>query len=405
MLVAVTDHAAERYRQRVRGTLDAQGRDHRARGARVGGGRVSREPPPGAAAQRGSVYVRDGDVVFVCLEDRPRGELVVVTLWEEGEDAAVPRRFTDVLKRDERAGACPTEPGALHLAMGFLDKAKKMAEQAQAKLDEAQKQFNDGQGGSGAPATSGRRVRQARPPDPAAAARHRDAAAGRPARRGLRAAAGVPAATPGVPPTGQGDPLGAAAAAPAPPPPAAEPPVAQPGVPPTASAPSPRAPGAADAVGRPDPRGRRGRAPGPPACPRTATRRTTSRRSSRAATRSRARTPLVPSASARRPGRIRWAACETVRHAPVRRTAHGHGHPVPCGRPRQRGRVRGHGQAPARARVPRAGRGGHDRRGRDADRRRAGPPGRARPARRAATAIVAGAGSNDTATPSGSPSG
>jgi hypothetical protein len=29
--------------------------------------------------------------------------------------------------------------------MGFLDKAKKMAEQAQAKLDEAQKHFNDSQ--------------------------------------------------------------------------------------------------------------------------------------------------------------------------------------------------------------------------------------------------------------------
>jgi hypothetical protein len=29
--------------------------------------------------------------------------------------------------------------------MGFLDKAKKMAEQAQAKLDEAQQQFNAGQ--------------------------------------------------------------------------------------------------------------------------------------------------------------------------------------------------------------------------------------------------------------------
>jgi hypothetical protein len=29
--------------------------------------------------------------------------------------------------------------------MGFMDKAKKMAEQAQAKLDEAQKQFNTGQ--------------------------------------------------------------------------------------------------------------------------------------------------------------------------------------------------------------------------------------------------------------------
>ena len=33
--------------------------------------------------------------------------------------------------------------------MGFLDKAKKMAEQAQTKLDEAQKQFNSGQASSG----------------------------------------------------------------------------------------------------------------------------------------------------------------------------------------------------------------------------------------------------------------
>ena len=31
--------------------------------------------------------------------------------------------------------------------MGFMDKAKKMAEQAQAKLDEAQKNFNEGQSG------------------------------------------------------------------------------------------------------------------------------------------------------------------------------------------------------------------------------------------------------------------
>jgi hypothetical protein len=102
VLVSVTDHAAERYRQRVRGTLDARTEV----AARVAGawaaGAVSREPPPGAAAQRGSVYVRDGDVVYVCLEDRPRGALVVVTLWEEGGEPAVPRRYTDALKRDER---------------------------------------------------------------------------------------------------------------------------------------------------------------------------------------------------------------------------------------------------------------------------------------------------------------
>jgi hypothetical protein len=102
VLVSVTDHAAERYRQRVRGTLDARA-EIVARVAKAwAAGSVSREPPPGAAAQRGSAYVRDGDIVFVCLEDKPRGELVVVTLWEEGEEPAVPRRFTEALKRGER---------------------------------------------------------------------------------------------------------------------------------------------------------------------------------------------------------------------------------------------------------------------------------------------------------------
>jgi hypothetical protein len=121
-LVAVTDHAVERYRQRVRGTLDARTEIAARVGEAWARGDVSREhclalrgflsrpeasPPadasprrsPRAAAQRGSVYVRDRDIVFVCLQDRPRGELVVVTLWEEGEEPAVPRRFTDALKR------------------------------------------------------------------------------------------------------------------------------------------------------------------------------------------------------------------------------------------------------------------------------------------------------------------
>ena len=102
MLVSVTDHAAERYRQRVRGTLDARAEIIARVGRAWAAGEVSREPPAGAAAQRGSAYVRDGDIVFVCLEDKPRGELVVVTLWQEGEDVAVPRRFTDALKRGER---------------------------------------------------------------------------------------------------------------------------------------------------------------------------------------------------------------------------------------------------------------------------------------------------------------
>jgi ssDNA-binding replication factor A large subunit len=92
--VGVTDHAVERYRQRVRGALDPRpeiaGRVRRAWEA----GRVS-------AAERGAVLVRDvavPDLVYVCLWDRPRDEVVVVTLWEEGEEAAVPRRFTDALR-------------------------------------------------------------------------------------------------------------------------------------------------------------------------------------------------------------------------------------------------------------------------------------------------------------------
>src|SRR3954454_22782985 len=96
MLVAVTDHAAERFRQRVRGTLDAKAeiitRVAHAREA----GRVER-------GERGTVLVRDlerRDLVFVCRPDH--GELIVVTLWEEGDDAAVPKRFTDVLRRDDR---------------------------------------------------------------------------------------------------------------------------------------------------------------------------------------------------------------------------------------------------------------------------------------------------------------
>ena len=59
--------------------------------------------------------------------------------------------------------------------MGFLDKAKKMAEQAQAKLDEAQKHFNDSQReGSGpqVPATEydehGRPILSEKPAQPSA---------------------------------------------------------------------------------------------------------------------------------------------------------------------------------------------------------------------------------------------
>ena len=95
MLVAVTDHAVERFRQRVRGTLEAR-TEIAARVARAhAAGRTE-------AGERGALLVRDSerrDLVYVC---RPQGEeLVVTTLWEEGEGAAVPRRFTEALRHDD----------------------------------------------------------------------------------------------------------------------------------------------------------------------------------------------------------------------------------------------------------------------------------------------------------------
>ena len=96
MLVAVTDHAAARFRQRVRGTLDEK-KEVATRVARAhAAGRVE-------AGERGAILVRDlerRDLVYVCRLEG--SELVVVTLWEEGEDAAVPKRFTDALRRDDR---------------------------------------------------------------------------------------------------------------------------------------------------------------------------------------------------------------------------------------------------------------------------------------------------------------
>jgi hypothetical protein len=93
-LVAVTDHAVERYGQRVRGSLDPRTEIAARVGRALAAGRVE-------AGERGARLVRDVErptLVYVCMEDRPRGELIVVSLWEEGEDAAVPRRFTDVLR-------------------------------------------------------------------------------------------------------------------------------------------------------------------------------------------------------------------------------------------------------------------------------------------------------------------
>jgi hypothetical protein len=95
MLVAVTDHAAERFRQRVRGTLDEKTEIASSVARAYAAGRVERDAS-------GTVRVRDQqrrDLVYVCRADGD--DLVVVTLYEEGEDAAVPRRFTDALRRDD----------------------------------------------------------------------------------------------------------------------------------------------------------------------------------------------------------------------------------------------------------------------------------------------------------------
>jgi hypothetical protein len=108
VLVAVTDHAVERFRQRIggrAGEVDARP-EIVSRVARAwDAGRVSKEAPDGRPPQaRGTVYVRDlldRSLVFVCRHDRAAQEVVVVTLWEsEGGPAPprVPRRFTDALR-------------------------------------------------------------------------------------------------------------------------------------------------------------------------------------------------------------------------------------------------------------------------------------------------------------------
>ena len=111
--VAVTDHAVERFRQRVgtrRGGFDVKpeiaGRVSEAWSA----GRVSETAPAGVgeAAARGTVYVRDlvdRGVVFVCRHDRAARELLVVTLWEDARygPRRVDQRFTDALKADDDA--------------------------------------------------------------------------------------------------------------------------------------------------------------------------------------------------------------------------------------------------------------------------------------------------------------
>ena len=98
MTIGVTDHAVERYLQRVRGVLDP-------RPEIAGRVRAAWDAGRTAPGDRGAVLVSDldrRDLVYVCMLDKPRDELVVVTLWEEGDDAAVPREFTDALRPRRR---------------------------------------------------------------------------------------------------------------------------------------------------------------------------------------------------------------------------------------------------------------------------------------------------------------
>jgi hypothetical protein len=111
--VAVTDHAVERFRQRVgtrRGGFDQRPEIASRVSEAWSAGRVTDQAPPGAGdAARGSLYVRDlidRGVTFVCRLDRRSSEVLVVTLWEDERlgPARVDRRFTDALKSDDHAG-------------------------------------------------------------------------------------------------------------------------------------------------------------------------------------------------------------------------------------------------------------------------------------------------------------
>jgi len=107
--VGVTDHAVDRFRQRVAartGALDPRSEIVTRVSEAWTAGRASDAPPDGGASVRGAIYVADlvdRDVVFVCRHDRRAGELVVITLWERERlgEPRVPRRFTDALR--ERA--------------------------------------------------------------------------------------------------------------------------------------------------------------------------------------------------------------------------------------------------------------------------------------------------------------
>ena len=101
MLFEVTDHAADRYRQRVRGTMQAKTEIASRASRAYDAGRVETGP-------KGETLVRDRELpglIYVCKPDGA-GRLIVITLWEDDDAAArVPKRFTDALRRDDHTVA------------------------------------------------------------------------------------------------------------------------------------------------------------------------------------------------------------------------------------------------------------------------------------------------------------
>jgi hypothetical protein len=221
-LVSVTDHAVARYLQRVRGSLDPRAEiAERVAGAwaagRVGEGRG------------GAFDVRDRDLLFVVHHDRPRRELVVVTVWDTGRERFITEGrnmgFMDKAKQLAEQGRQKAEEG------NYKERAKQLAEQGRQKLEEAQQQFNERQGGDasagGAPQEYDQHGRPvARDEDKP----HGDPLGGAPAPAPAPPAAGdAPHAMPRDEEKPHGDPLAASAPHAPSPPKDAEP--AQPGAP------------------------------------------------------------------------------------------------------------------------------------------------------------------------------
>lgn len=113
-LVAVTHHAAERFRQRIgtrEGALDVKPEIVRRVARALAAGRTEEGEAAGHRDPKGRGLMRvrdlvDRDLVFVCRRDARDGEVVVISLWEEARlgPARVEKRWTDALRPDDHRG-------------------------------------------------------------------------------------------------------------------------------------------------------------------------------------------------------------------------------------------------------------------------------------------------------------